>query len=164
MRNILISSPLESVLGLRLSPSHFVVGPVVLEFQLAFLGLMNQIRDLVLASLLPRWLISFFLKTRWKSQSLSFIYLPPLNIHHKTDTSAPVWTEISSFNAFYWEVLTLLKDLRGASSAVMFLVIHCLLPLSWSSPFISRNLISSLPRFCLPCSRRNWRNTKNIGI
>ncbi len=75
VHSILISSPLESILGLCLSSSQLVFSPVVLEFQLAFLGLMNQICDLVLASLLSCWLISFFLEMRWKSQTFSFIYL-----------------------------------------------------------------------------------------
>lgn len=52
--------------------------------------------------------------------------------------------------------LTLLKEPRTCFSSVMFLVIHCWLPLSWSSPLISRNFTSSLPLFRFPCSRMNW--------
>lgn len=73
VHSILISSPLESILGLCLSSSQLVFSPVVLEFQLAFLGLMNQICDLVLPSLLSCWLISFFLEMRRKSQTFSLI-------------------------------------------------------------------------------------------
>lgn len=93
VHNILISSPLESILGLCLSSSQLVFSPVILEFQLAFLGLMNQICDLVLASLLSCWLISFFLEMRWKSQTFSFIYLLQTNtaIRKWTLRCSPCW-------------------------------------------------------------------------
>lgn len=55
--------------------------------------------------------------------------------------------------------LTLLNDFMVFSS-VNDLVIHCWAPLSWSSPLISTKLISSLPRFLLPCSRLNWKRRK----
>lgn len=60
--------------------------------------------------------------------------------------------------------LTLLNDFMVFSS-VNDLVIHCWAPLSWSSPLISTKLISSLPRFLLPCSRLNWkRGGGNSGV
>ena len=57
--------------------------------------------------------------------------------------------------------LTLLNDFTVFSS-VSDLVIHCWAPLSWSSPLISTKLISSLPRFLLPCSRLNWKRGEEI--
>lgn len=57
--------------------------------------------------------------------------------------------------------LTLLNDFMVFSS-VNDLVIHCWAPLSWSSPLISTKLISSLPRFLLPCSRLNWKRGKKF--
>lgn len=48
-------------------------------------------------------------------------------------------------------------------SSVRDLVIHCWAPLSWSSPLISTKLISSRPRFLLPCSRLNCRRKLRGG-
>lgn len=63
-------------------------------------------------------------------------------------------------SALYFEGIfhvTLLYDWRFCFSSVMFLVSHCWVPLSWSSPLISRNFTSSLPRFRFPWSLMNWR-------
>lgn len=74
-----------------------------------------------------------------------------------------VYSELSERRNWRIFHITLLYDWRFCFSSVMFLVSHCWVPLSWSSPLISKNFTSSFPRFRFPWSLMNLgRNFSSV--